>query len=223
MSFADPGQWMNNLFTQAVCWVLSRSSHLHFSKEHWRFPPQKQWEDKTTLQLSSWCPPPSNSLAMAAGVGGGHLAEDDTHWWPYPHPLCFIPRQVLRFVFFLQVCRLKGLRPFLRCFCTCWGVGPWWDFHANKCLEACPKHRGRVSWERLAGGGLHHLELKPSLPGWLFFHRLLQGKVAATQFCVALVLDSLCSAQPTLRDSVGYWGFFFRLIWKTSLIIHLPA
>lgn len=54
----------------------------------------------------------------------------------------------------------------------------------------------------------HPFEPKLYVPGWLFFYQVLQGTVAATQFCVALVLDSLCSAQPMLRDSEGSLGFF---------------
>lgn len=65
----DAGQWMNNHLTRAICWVLPCSSHLHFSKEHWCFPPQKRCEDKTTSKLSSRCQPWFNIQTQAAGRG----------------------------------------------------------------------------------------------------------------------------------------------------------
>lgn len=50
--------------------------------------------------------------------GGVHLAEGGTSWRLYPHPPCFFPGHVLRFIFFLQVYWPTGSVPFLRCTCT---------------------------------------------------------------------------------------------------------
>lgn len=134
-SFADLGQWVNNIGCLLGAATPSRSTGVSHHKSSEKT--NSSWNCQADVPFQ-----PAGRLRLLSGV---HLAEGDTNWWPYPCTLCFIPSHVLWCISCLRVCWLKGLGPFLRC--SCRGVGSWWDSHANR---ACPDHLGRVSEEMAA-------------------------------------------------------------------------
>lgn len=207
-SFADLGQWVNNIGCLLGAVTSSRSTSVSHHRSSEKI--KSSWDCQADV--------PFQSTARLRLLSGVHLAEGDTNWWPYPCTLCFIPNHVLWCISCLQVCWLKGSGLFLRC---SWkGVGSWWDFHANK---ACPEHLGRVSEERTAWVGAS-----------AFWTKVLGSRVVVflsgfkRHSCYHAVLCCTCFRQPLLNSANaerlrGFFGFFFLGNLETSLIIHLPA